>query len=129
MEHQCWDLVGKAITACDEEHANIIMLINNVLCILHLENCIGLKLFTTIILKGLSRALSGNLFPKIRDVGHCFDKFFVELNHIVQTQILGSLDNPSQWECPCDRSQCKLGIICLDNVKTRKSSECNGCCH
>jgi len=65
MEHQYWNL-GNAITACDEEHTNIIALINNVPCILHLENCMGLKLFTTIIQNGLSRAVSGNLFPEIR---------------------------------------------------------------
>jgi len=75
MEHQYWDL-GKAIAKCDEECANIIVLINNVPCILHLENHMGLKIFTTIIQKGLSRALSSNLFPDSRDAGCCFDMFF-----------------------------------------------------
>jgi len=119
MEHQYWDL-GDALVACDGERANIIALINNVPCILHLENWTGLKIFTTVVQKGLSRALSGNLFQEMHDVGHRFDMFFAQLNHVVGTQILGSVENPSQWECPCDRSRRELGIICLDNVKTRK---------
>jgi len=32
-------------------------------------------------------------------------------------------ENPSQWECPCDRTQHELGIICLDNTKTQKIVE------
>jgi len=119
VEHQYWDL-GEAIAACDKERANIIALINNVPCILHLENRTGLKIFTTVVQKGLSRAKSGELFPETKDAGCCFDMFFAKLNHIVCTEILGSANNPSQWECPCDRSQCELGIICLDNVKTQK---------
>jgi len=42
------------------------------------------------------------------------------INRIVNTKIFGTPDNPSQWECPCDRTQRELGIICLDNMKTRK---------
>jgi len=101
MEHQYWDL-GEALAACDEECANIIVLINNVPCILHLENRIGLKIFTTVLQKGLSRALSGNLFAEINDVGRHFDMFFAQINRIVSTEVLGLVDSLSQWECPCD---------------------------
>ncbi len=119
MEHQYWNL-GEALAECDEERANIIALINNVPCILHLENRTGLKIFTSVVQKGLSRALYGDIFPHIHDDARCFDAFFSELNRIVCTKILGSMENPSQWECPCDRSKRELGIICLDNNKTRK---------
>jgi len=120
MEHQYWDL-GEAIAACDEECAsNIIALINNVLCILHLENQTGVKIFTTVVQKGLSQAPCSDIFPDIHDEAHCFDAFFIELNCIVYTKILGSMQNPSQWECPCDWARCELGIICLDNNKTQK---------
>jgi len=101
MEHQYWDL-GEAITASNEERANIIALINNVPCILHLENRMGLKIFTMVVQKGLSRALHGEIFLDINDEGRHFDSFFRELNRIVDTEILGSIANPSQWECPCD---------------------------
>jgi len=60
------------------------------------------------------------MFPDINEEGRHFDTFFHGLNHIVATKILGSVENPSQWECPCDRSRRELGIICLDNNKTRK---------
>jgi len=74
MEQQYWEL-GEALAACREESAHIIALINNVPCILHLENWTGLKIFTTVVQKGLSRALSGDLFAEINDVGCRFDMF------------------------------------------------------
>jgi len=80
MEHQYWNL-GEALAECDEEHANIITLINNEICILHLENRTGLKIFTTVVQKGLSRVLCsdiscGDIFPHIHDDACCFDAFF-----------------------------------------------------
>jgi len=41
--------VGEAIAACNKGHANTIALINNVPCILHLENRIGIKILGTVI--------------------------------------------------------------------------------
>jgi len=119
MEHQYREL-GEAIAKCDEDCANTIALINNVPCILHLENRVGIKIFGAVIQRGLSKALDGILYPEIRDVGRRFDSFFTAVNHIVNTTILGTMQNPSQWECPCDRTCRELGIICLDNVRTQK---------
>jgi len=119
MEFQYLEL-GEAIAACDEERANTIALINNVPCILHLENRTGIKILSTIIQRGLSNAISKVLFPTINDEGRRFDAFFASINHIANTMILGSAENPSQWECPCDKTRRELGIICLDNMKTRK---------
>jgi len=44
----------------------------------------------------------------------------MSVNRIANTMIFGTPENPSQWECPCNRAHCELGIICLDNTKTRK---------
>jgi len=74
----------------------------------------------TVVQQGLSNALDKILFPNINDDGHHFDAFFASINHIANTIILGTADNPSQWECPCDRTCHELGIICLDNMKTHK---------
>jgi len=74
MEFQYLEL-GDAIAACDAEHANTIALINNVLCILHLENRTGLKIFGTVIQRGLSNALGKVLFTDIDDKGCRFDVF------------------------------------------------------
>ncbi len=119
MEYQYLEL-GEAIAESDEERVNTIALINNVPCILHMENRIGIKILATVVQRGLSKALDKILFPDINDVGRRFDAFFASINHIANTIILGTADNPSQWECPCDRMHRELGIICLDNTKTRK---------
>jgi len=103
MEHHYHEL-GEAIAACDEECANIIALINNVPCILHLENRTGIKSFGTVIQRGLSKAIGCILDPDINDVGGQFDAFITSINHIINTTILGTVENPSQWGCPCDRT-------------------------
>jgi len=89
-------------------------------CILHLENRVGIKIFGTVIQRGLSRTINKDLFADIDDEGCRFDAFFAAINKIANTEILGTDDSPSQWECPCDKRNRELGIICLDNTKTRK---------
>ena len=69
MEFQYLEL-GDVIAACNAECANTIALINNVPCILHLENRTGLKIFGTVIQRGLSKALGKVLFADINDEGH-----------------------------------------------------------
>jgi len=68
MEYQYKEL-GEAILACDEQRANTIALINNVPCILHLENRTGIKIFGTVIQRGLIRARNKDLFQDIDDEG------------------------------------------------------------
>jgi len=54
------------------------------------------KFFGAVIQRGLSRALNKDLFLDIGDKGHQFDAFFASINHIANTMILGTKDNPSQ---------------------------------
>ncbi len=60
MEHQYLEL-DEVIAECNEECVNTIALINNVPCILHLENRTSIKIFGTVIQRGLSSAVNKDL--------------------------------------------------------------------
>jgi len=89
-------------------------------CILHLENRVGLKIFTMLLRAGLSNAISGNTFSDVSAQGLRFDTFFATVNDIVNTIVIGTELHPGQWDCPKDKAKKEVGIICLDNNHTRK---------
>jgi len=89
-------------------------------CILHLENRVGLKLFTMLLRDGLSNAVSGNTFSLLTAQGLRIDAFFAEVNNIMNTIVIGSELHPGQWDCLKDKTKKEIGIICLDNNRTRK---------
>jgi len=89
-------------------------------CILHLENRVGLKFFTMLLWAGMSNAISGNTFPQVTAQGLRFDAFFAAVNDIFNTIVIGTELHPGQWDCPKDKTKKEVGIICLDNNRTRK---------
>jgi len=38
----------------------------------------------------------------------------------VNTVVIGTDFNPGQWDCPKDKAKKEVGIICLNNNRTRK---------
>jgi len=89
-------------------------------CILHLENRVGLKIFTMLLRAGLSNAISGNTFSDVSAQGLRFDAFFATVNDIVNMIVIGTGLHPGQWDCPKDKAKKEVGIICLNNNCTRK---------
>ncbi len=69
---------------------------------------------------GLSNAISGNTFPQVTAQGLRFDAFFAAVNDIFNTIVIGTELHPGQWDCPKDKTKKEVGIICLDNNRTRK---------
>jgi len=45
------------------------------------------------------------------------------VNDIVNTNVIGTEFNLGQWDCPKDKAKNEVGIICLDNNRTRKVVE------
>ena len=101
----------------------LFLLINAVPCILHMENRVGLKITTMLISEGLSLALAGNTFAENSALGEAgrMKLFFAELNTRFNTMVWGTPTSPTQWECPYDKATKELGILCLDNNKTRQA--------
>ena len=84
----------------DHQEGALFCLIQAVPCILHLENCVGLKIFTMILLEGLSNAKKGRIYFETRFEGSCITKFFERVEYLVNAKIIGTEDNLSEWNRP-----------------------------
>lgn len=102
-----------------EAHA-IVKLHETVPCILHMENRAGLKIITMLLLEGLDNALKGNLYEATPSEGGRMRRFFGDIERVCNTTVWGTVNNPTQWQCPRDETKKELGTLCLDNNKTRK---------
>jgi len=120
MEHQYLEL-GEAIAACNKEHINTIALINNVPCILHLENRTSINCLV-LSFKGDSAGLSTKI---------CSWTLMIKVINLMLS-LHRSTILPTLWFLApkttlhnrtahvIGQPQCELGIICLDNMKTQK---------
>lgn len=88
-------------------------------CILHLENRVGLKSIESVLRSGLTNALQGKLeWVQARAIQKRQDEFVARVTKIIQTQILGSNDAPSQWRFPLAEDG-SMGSLSMDNNRTR----------
>jgi hypothetical protein len=73
------------------------LVLQAVVCILHLENRVGLKSIDSVLRSGLSNARQGKLewITKANAIQKRQDKFIECITGIIQTKILGTYDAPS----------------------------------
>jgi hypothetical protein len=95
------------------------LLIQAIPCILHLENRIGIKILTMLVIEGLSNAKKGLLYTHITAEGPRVKLFFERIADIVNKQVLGTETNSTEWECATDEKKKEIGTITMDNVRTR----------
>jgi hypothetical protein len=95
------------------------LLIQAIPCILHMENRVGIKILTMLVIEGLSNAKAGLLYPDIRAEGPRISHFFRSIADIVNKQVLGTPDNSAEWECATDDKKKEIGTITMDNMRTR----------
>ena len=95
------------------------LIINAIPCILHLENRVGLKIFTRLLRIGLDNAKEGILSAEAGENVR-IDAYLVTMQELCNTTVWGTDERPVRWTCPYDTATKKITTICLDNVKTRK---------
>ena len=78
----------------------VLLLIQVILYILHMENHVGLKLMTVLFTDGLSNAVKGLTFAQLNSVGAHIEAFFTKIETIINCQILGDDFTLHQWLCP-----------------------------
>ena len=93
-----------------------------------MENRVGLKFLTLLLVDGLSHAKDGSLygdqFPD--SVGKRIEKFVRVVETCLNTEVLGTPQNPAHWQLPLEGDNVadkKIGTICLCNNRTRKVVE------
>ena len=97
----------------------MLLLINTVPCILHLENRVGLKILTMLLMEGCANVKKQAIFTEFESIDARMKAFLSAIETYSNTVVLGSEDNPSQWACPYDAKEQEIGTICLDNNRTR----------
>ena len=95
------------------------LVLQAVVCILHLENRIGLKSIESILRSGISNARRGTLdWISATSVNRRQEEYVNCISKVVRTQILGTTIAPSQWRFPLTEDG-EMGTLSMDNNRTR----------
>jgi hypothetical protein len=118
-EHRLREL--KVELKTNERHEGaLFLLMSTIPCILHMEMRVGLKILSVLIMEGLSEAKAGRLYSELRSENGRVEAYIKEVEHIVNSQMLGNTTDKSIWKCPYDTKDKKLGTISLENGKVRQ---------
>ena len=90
-----------------------------VVCILHLENRVGLKSIESILRSGLSNARAGLLdWIDTTSVNRRQEEYVQRISNVMRHEILGTLFAPSQRRFPLNEEGL-MGTLSMDNNRTR----------
>ena len=108
------DLIMQALARGVEGKDAALMLISQAIpCIMHLENRVGEKLITVLL------AMAADRFQKRVKSRNLSTRFANNIQHIVNTRILGTVTRPKQWKLPLSLTNDGAGKVSLSNAKTR----------
>lgn len=95
------------------------LVLQAVVCILHLENRVGLKSIESILCSGISNAIKGTLdWILAKSANRRQAEYVDRISGIICTQILGTIMAPSQWRFPLTDDGV-MGTLSMDNNRTR----------
>ncbi|KAL7570275.1 hypothetical protein ACA910_020696 [Epithemia clementina (nom. ined.)] len=79
----------------------LFVLLNMVPCILHAENCLGIKILTMLFIKGLSDYVRQSYLGDKAAA----EEFLQKLEEIVNARIFGDERQEAQWICPVSKEK------------------------
>lgn len=109
---QMLKIISQAILRGAEGKAALMLIMQAIPCIMHLENRVGEKLITVLLSMGAER------FQKQRG-SRSLTRFVTNIQHIVNTRILGTEARPKQWRVPLNEKGDSVNKVSLSNKKTR----------
>jgi hypothetical protein len=113
MVEEKLQMIVQAISRGQEgKEAAMILIMQAIPCIMHLENRVGEKLITVLLAMGAER------FHEERGI-RSLRRFIAAVNHVVNTRILGTLIRPKQWKVPVNDAGDAVTKVSLSNKKTR----------
>jgi hypothetical protein len=104
----------------------LFVLENAVPCSLHLNMRVILKLINISFLRGWENACKGVTFGHLSSRTKRVEALATALQSIFNTQILGTVENPVNWEFPLDKKTNELYDYSTDNGCCRKILSCYG---
>ena len=118
-ELRCRDVTHMLADSEPKDQAMYLVL-QAVVCILHLENRVGLKSIESILRSGLSNARQGTLdWIVATSINRCQEEYVERITTIMCTEILGTTTAPSQWRFPLTEEGTIMGTLSMDNNRTR----------
>jgi hypothetical protein len=119
MREQRTSEIKRMLAAGEPKEKAMYLVLQAIVCILHLENRVGLKSIESILRSGLSNAQKGNLeWTESNGANKRQEDYVQRITTIIQTQILGTATAPSQWRFPLS-DQGTMGTLSMDNNRTR----------
>jgi hypothetical protein len=95
------------------------LVLQAVVCILHLENRVGLKSIESILRSGISNARMGLLdWITTTSVNRRQEEYVERISRIIRNEILGTPFAPSQWRFPLNEEG-NMGSLSRDNNRSR----------
>ena len=104
----------------------LVLLLDAVPCLLHMENRMGLKILSMCLKTGLAHAKNDQI-PWLKSpsdnkpltIDQRCNQFIQGINYRMQTNVLGSRGFPCYWEVPYDKTK-QISPLTMDNVRMRK---------
>ena len=93
----------------------LVMMLDSIPCLLHLENRMGIKFLGMCLKSGLTIAKSAENATDVT-----IQAFLDKVAGVMNTEVIGSTTQPTQWKVPFDKTDKKIGDITMDNVRIRK---------
>ena len=111
MVEQQLKLLSKAVARGVIRKDAALMLIEQAIpCVMHLENRVGEKLITVLL------AMAAEKFQRQRGVKN-LGRFAVNIQHTVNTRILGTAARPKQWKVPLNEAGDAINKVSFSNKK------------
>ncbi|KAI2495507.1 hypothetical protein MHU86_19003 [Fragilaria crotonensis] len=95
-EQRAQDL-SRMLKESEPKERAMYLVLQAVVCILHLENRVGLKSIESILRSGLSNSQKGILDWTTGGAKHRQDQYVHRISNIIGSQILGTVVAPAQW--------------------------------
>ena len=118
-EQRARDL-SKMLTESQPKERAMYLVLQAVVCILHLENRVGLKSIESILRSGLSNAQKGILdWTTASGIQARQEQYVKRISRIISCNILGTSIAPAQWRFPLGEDGL-MGTLSMDNNRTRR---------
>jgi hypothetical protein len=106
-----------------QRNGALFLLMQAIPCILHMENRVGIKMITMLLIRGLSNVKERVLYSQEGSVNKRIEMYIADVTKIVSTKMLGDEQGPAQWNFPYNPETKEIGALCIENGKMRKVLE------
>jgi hypothetical protein len=103
--------LSKEISHGEVKEGAYFLLMQTLPCMLHMENCNGIKILTMVLIEGLSNAKKKMLYQDINAEGVRVSHFISDIQSIINKSVIGTQDDPCQWMCPFDSKKRRLVLL------------------